>query len=170
MTFSIEVQGCPDYHTCEFNSVKICPDGYYCPTSTLQRFEPRECPLGTWNDEEGQGACKDCSVGSICPDTRLFKEQACPGGFVCDQANVMSLKQLKECPEGYICPNNQYHNTTFDTTNLTKDFNIQRCPDQYYCPKGMSTINSIYGNFTTPQLCRDGVICSQNIFMDETIN
>jgi len=37
--------------------------------------------------------------------------------------------------------------------------NMRRCPDQYFCPPGTMVEYSIPGNFTTPQICKDGVVC-----------
>ena len=51
----------------------------------------------------------------ICPDTRLFVEQACPGGLLCKEATMESIAQLKECPPGYVCPKDT---TTLERTSI----------------------------------------------------
>jgi hypothetical protein len=66
----------------------------------------------------------------ICPDTRLFVEQACPGGLLCQEANIESIAQLKECPPGYVCPKGT---TTLERTSIktSTDFCTIRALEAY---------------------------------------
>ena len=112
----------------------------------------------------GQGAneCNACGIGKYCPNIRLYVEKNCPLGFLCQQPATYSLKMLKECPAGYICKTD--YTTTLSPTNLFADQNMKPCPLGYFCPKGTIDYGQLshYGNFTTPQYCKDGRICSQN--------
>lgn len=85
----------------------------------------------------------------------------CPSGFICNSEGVYSPTQIEECPAGYVCDSA----TTFiDTSALTTAVPMTACPDGYYCPKGVVTNVSIYGNYSTPQPCKDGYVCDQSIF------
>ena len=44
------------------------------------------------------------------------------------------------------------------------------CPDGFFCPKGTSDYFSIQGNFSTPQVCKDGYICSQTRFYEKEVD
>jgi hypothetical protein len=48
--------------------------------------------------------------------------------------------------------------------------NMRRCPNQYFCPPGTMVEYSIPGNFTTPQICKDGIVCGQNVHMSEVVD
>lgn len=74
-----------------------------------------------------------------------------------------SLAQLPECPAGYICPSGT---SSLNSEDLLTEGNMQRCPDGHYCPKGTMQAMHQYGNFSTPQVCKDGVICGQTKELD----
>ena len=44
---------------------------------------------------------------------------------------------------------------------------MRPCPQGFFCPKGTMEATEWYGNFTTPQKCRDGTICAQNRWLHE---
>jgi hypothetical protein len=70
---------------------------------------------------------------------------------------------MKECPEGHYCPSGT---TRFGFDTLWSENNMRACPNGYFCPKGTGDIFHITGNFTTPQVCKDGFICGQSIFYE----
>jgi hypothetical protein len=137
----------------------------------LQTFEKLHCPLGSYQDNEMQGACKICDYDSYCPDVGLKTPVACPIGWLCQAEGLYThVDGMKECPEGYYCPAGTL---TYDSTQSVlpaEDLhtNMIRCPDGYYCPKGTADVFSKYGNFSTPQPCKDGYICGQTEFYNQT--
>lgn len=163
--FTVSIIKCPNGFTCTQEVPTVCPQGYFCPADELQMFQKYECPLGTFMTGTGATECTPCEAGKVCPDIRLFVPQACPLGFLCQLSEAYSVTQLKECPAGYVC--NQDLTSTLIPENLFSGTNMQACPLGHYCPKGTinfvvnkMTTHSHYGNSTTPQICRDGILCA----------
>ena len=148
---------CPDGYYCEAGTARTCPDGYFCPHGEPQMFQPRECPLGTYMTEEGAGECSACPAGSYCPDVRLYVAQACPVGFLCGEESQHSLAQLWECPAGYVCP---AATASWSLEDPSAAPTMTPCPPGHFCPEGTTQAPTQYGNFTTPQVCKDGTVCS----------
>jgi len=95
-------------------------------------FQKYECRLGTFMTDTGANECNPCGVGKICPDIRLFVEEACPLGFLCQVPSAYSVTQIKECPAGYIC--DQDFTTTLDPEDLFAPTNMKPCPLGHFCP------------------------------------
>ena len=49
----------------------ICPEGYYCPTGTV---DPEPCPKGRYSNSTGLQGEVDCVL--------------CPGGYYCDAVGL----------------------------------------------------------------------------------
>ena len=47
---------------------------------------------------------------------------------------------------------------------------MKKCPDGFYCPKGIQQQGHIYGNFTTPQVCKDGTLCAQTKHHEDVVD
>jgi hypothetical protein len=70
------------------------------------------------------------------------------------------------CPDGYICPKNT---TSIDIYDVNNNLNgIQTCPDGYWCAEGSFSLIPDYGLFNSPQICRDEVVCKNEL--NTTIN
>ena len=75
----------------------------------------------------------------------------------------MSLNQMTICPDGFICPKNTTYNTTAINPRVVQSVNnLQLCPDGYWCAEGSFSLIPDYGLFTSPQICRDEVVCKNN--------
>lgn len=83
---------------------------------------------------EGAHECNPCGVGKYCPDIRLYVEQNCPMGFICDSQSRYSVANIKECPAGYICKTD-FTNALTDN-DLFAAKNMKPCPNGFFCPKG----------------------------------
>ncbi|CDJ28973.1 uncharacterized protein EMH_0002640 [Eimeria mitis] len=88
-----------------------CPEGSYCPAGAIS---PRQCPVGTYNNKEGQGdqgGCLACPAGKYCATTGLDQPTGqCDEGTWCisgSQIKDSSLAYLPssviQCPAGYTC-------------------------------------------------------------------
>ncbi|EFN50756.1 hypothetical protein CHLNCDRAFT_28745 [Chlorella variabilis] len=76
--------------------IEVCvaaPKGNYAPGTGNDGFIP--CEGGTYQDEEGQGACKPCPPGHQCPSGSLLPTK-CRPGFWAD----MKQPFCKECAKG----------------------------------------------------------------------
>jgi hypothetical protein len=89
-------------------------------------------------------------------------------GYLCDAESRFSKSNIKECPAGYYCPSGTTNMNFSNVNNQTG--NMRACPNGFYCPKGTVDFFSIAGNSTTPQVCKDGVICAQSIFYEALNN
>ena len=47
---------------------------------------------------------------------------------------------------------------------------MKRCPDGHFCPKGTMQAATAYGNFTTPQVCKDGTVCAQTREFEDVVD
>ncbi|PHJ25030.1 gcc2 and gcc3 domain-containing protein, partial [Cystoisospora suis] len=80
---------------------------------------PQECLAGTYQDEQGQAACKPCPAGRTCAGRKLKSTSPCPAGFYCEggdafprscpagtysnQEGLSSASQCTPCPAGKYC-------------------------------------------------------------------
>ena len=165
--FFVTIVKCPDGYTCEQETPVICPPGYFCPHGEPQMFQPRQCPIGTYMTGTGADSCDECSEDKYCPKIRLVFEEACPKGFMCPETGSHTLRQIMECPAGYVCGDGT---ESFSNLDLFADGNMRPCPDGHYCPKGTMQERHLYGNFTTPQICKDGTICAQSNTIEKLEN
>ena len=89
------------------------PKGNYAPGTGNDGFIP--CEGGTYQDEEGQGACKPCPPGNQCPAGSVAPTK-CPPGFYADSRqpwckecakgtyqNTEGQRACKPCPAGSYC-------------------------------------------------------------------
>lgn len=117
-----------------------CAEGFYCPagqnSSTPFACEPghycREgsfnmtiCPSGTYQDESGQGSCKECVAGYYCnindgPLTN-YTQYPCPGGYFCPNGTKWSTQ--------YGCPTGSYN----PYTKLEREEQCTKCDAGKYC-------------------------------------
>lgn len=79
-----------------------CPVGRYCPPGSV---EPLTCPQGTFQDETGASACKNCTPGYYCrdetpSDLNTFPiPRDCPAGFYCPPGTTQPNQF--PCPPGF---------------------------------------------------------------------
>ena len=153
------------------------PNGTFAPYDRNMNFTL--CDLGYYQPLAGQTACILCPVPYVCPDFGLPKPVLCPAGFVCDKPGLSYPSQ--RCPKGHYCLVGT--GATFDPSYLaltsssgrnSSDFDLQNtirypvpCPVGYYCRDGVSSKNSLPGNFSTPQKCFKGYKCPRGSFIPE---
>lgn len=80
----------------------------------------------------------------------------CPKGYICNQTSTISLNMMSVCPDGFICPQGT---TSIDLNKVGSQGNLQLCPDGYWCPAGSFSSIPDYGQYNSPQLCKDEVVC-----------
>ena len=85
----------------------ICPVGKYCAASTIT---PLDCPVGYYNDLEGQDLLADCAIcppGRYCDSLALdFSGENCDAGYGCYIDGVTPISTAN--PNGQICPDGTY--------------------------------------------------------------
>ncbi|PIK35709.1 hypothetical protein BSL78_27465 [Apostichopus japonicus] len=144
-----------------------CAVGYYCPPGQSQtspfsykcpqvyvmmaiivngQFEPTRCDSGYFQDEEGQGSCKDCPQGYFCDNTKapvvLYNNAVCPEGHYCPPRTRYDTE--------FPCPRGTYSNRT----GLNETSQCDPCCGGYFCPnEGMTECLD---------LCYAGYYCKRN--------
>ena len=69
-------------------------------------------------------------------------------------------RDLEICPEGYVCTPTS--TTSFEINNdIGSTGKPSACPDKHWCDEGVLSTNYEPGDYSTPQKCKDGVICGQ---------
>ncbi|CDI84633.1 hypothetical protein, conserved [Eimeria praecox] len=137
-----------------------CSEGFYCPEGSMDiaemvcpagarcgtgEAEPKACPAGTYQTDEGSGDCPTCPAGfyctesssspTVCPEGQYCpsgaeEPQPCPVGTYRNTTGGASEQDCFPCPPGKYCP----HEGT------SKD--LQSCPVGYYCSFGAGTLSS----------------------------
>ncbi|PIK41162.1 hypothetical protein BSL78_21986 [Apostichopus japonicus] len=120
-----------------------CPQGHYCEMGS---FEPTRCDSGYYQDEEGQGSCKDCPQGYFCDNTKapvvLYNNAICPEGHYCPPRTRYDTE--------FPCPRGTYSNRT----GLNETSQCDPCCGGYFCPnEGMTECLD---------LCYAGYYCKRN--------
>ena len=72
----------------------ICPPGYACPSGSSH---PLICPVGTFQNNEGDGSCLECPDGFYCSKGKTITPLPCLSGFMCPAGSITPTK----CPLGY---------------------------------------------------------------------
>ena len=92
-----------------------CSKGYYCPSTSISLNTQLPCLAGTYQNETGQTACINCSVGYMCNQDALTSPNLCQAGYICDRSKISY--PMIVCPPGYYClagTNTQSVNKTFN--------------------------------------------------------
>ena len=113
----------------------VCPAHHYCPAGSSL---PLGCAPGTYNAEEGQTSCGDCTAGYYCLGGGVAPI-ICPAGSYCPAATASATEHL--------CPLGTYSNKT----GLIQESQCETCPAGYYCP--------ILGSGETNGTCDAGYFC-----------
>ncbi|KFH15614.1 GCC2 and GCC3 domain-containing protein [Toxoplasma gondii MAS] len=96
---------------------KECPPGKKCPGGSPA---PSPCQPGTYQSQQGQSTCVECSAGSYCgvaatgetpcpagsfcpPGTKHGQENLCPPGTFRANTGATSLSDCTPCGEGDFC-------------------------------------------------------------------
>ena len=66
----------------------ICPIGYYCPLGAIIE---EKCPVGTYNNLTGQGACTQCPAGTYCNLEGMTIYQVCTQGNYCPAGSIRAI-------------------------------------------------------------------------------
>lgn len=61
---------CPTGQSIQNPPATICPAGHYCPEGSHAEID---CPSGTYQDQTGQGLCKECVAGMYTRSCQLLQ-------------------------------------------------------------------------------------------------
>ena len=116
--------GCPAGSVCAGGALppRPCDRGGYCAANVSK---PTECPAGSYQNLEGQTACKACVLGSYC-DAGSTTPLLCPAGTYGDITGLRGIDECtdappdfyaqagstvpKACPSWGFCPGRQQDN------------------------------------------------------------
>lgn len=146
--------------------VHQCSEGHQCPLGSMTE-DP--CPAGTWQNLEGQGACKKapagfyaeglantnyslCPKGYYCPEgTELRNDNPCPSGTYGTETGAKGSSNCTDCPAGFYC----------ETPGMTNWTGL--CAPGYYCISGAETRNPSDG--ISGNICPAGRYCPAGSYM-----
>ncbi|KAL8273758.1 hypothetical protein Esti_002358 [Eimeria stiedai] len=125
---------CPAGRMCETEGIdtspsKDCRKGHYCPEGSIS---PRQCPVGTYNDIEGQtedSACLKCPPGKCACTQRGYKVM-CTGKY-CGSPGLETF--TGDCAEGTWCIRGS---EIIDANLAYLPASVISCPAGYTCPEG----------------------------------
>jgi hypothetical protein len=91
--------GCPAGSVCAGGALqpRPCARGGYCGANASQ---PTECPPGSFQDVEGQVACKVCIKGSYC-ENGATTPLLCTAGTYGDITGLRGIHDCKDAPPDY---------------------------------------------------------------------
>ena len=146
--------GCPAGSVCAGGALppRPCDRGGYCAANVSK---PTECPAGSYQNLEGQTACKACVLGSYC-EAGSTTPLLCPAGTYGD---VTGLRGIDEC------------------TDAPPDFYAQAgsivpkaCPSWGFCPgRQQDNVNDMPGSI--PIVVPDGQQTqTQTEVVQQTVN
>ena len=137
-----------------------CAPGYYCPPRQVSPFAynctpghfcpggsaaPRRCFSGTYQNEAGQAACKECPEGYYCDTTQspvvYYNNTECPAGYYCPNGTQYANQ--------FACPNGTYN----PITGRWKEEQCVLCDPKRYCPR--------LGASSSYDLCSEGYYCKK---------
>ena len=121
-----------------------CPKGKKCPCCTAKQPEP--CGAGHYQDQEGQGECKECDQGYKCPvpvcngdDENCGNTRQIP----CQPKEFQDLKgqtTCKGCDPGNMCPSQAMTGQAPCPAGQYQDLSGQtackNCNSGHACPEG----------------------------------
>ena len=141
---------CPAGHYCPNNRPPFspipCPVGTYnSGTGAPDLGECQDCDAGSVCLDEGMTQngkpCDDgyicdgqdkelCPIGEYCDGDRTDGSTSvpCPAGTWSDKRGLKSVTECYDCPEGFICPDQNLPHTVFT--------DLDPCPEKFYCPEG----------------------------------
>lgn len=142
---------CPTGSTAQDAVANICPKGSSCPSGSPVSVL---CEAGYYQDQIGQGTCKDCPRGFYC-DAGTITPTVCPAGYICPIGT--SSTTLVSCEYGYYNP--------FDGQS-----ECFICPMGYFCPAGPLTAPTVC---EVNYYCVEGTstpepTCTAGTYTDET--
>ncbi|CAN0384375.1 unnamed protein product, partial [Ectocarpus sp. 12 AP-2014] len=135
--------------------------GYYAPVGAAVQYP---CEPGTYNNEESQESCLDCTAGYYCPDQATITPTVCPVGSYCPVGSDVAILcpsgtfsnelavQLESgcttCTQGKYCAYNGLTEPTGD------------CEAGYYCSGGAilsNPVDQVYGDeCSAGHYCKEG--------------
>ncbi|CAM9824345.1 unnamed protein product [Bubo scandiacus] len=134
---------------------QVVMEGHYSLTGA---FKPEPCPLGSFQPSRGQSLCRGCPEGTFCNETGLAAPRDCPKGHFClagsslplpcpvgTYTDVVRAGSCKPCPAGMFC----------SMVGLTEPEG--HCQPGYYCVQGSSTSSPMGLPFG--DLCPQGHYC-----------
>ncbi|CDJ50229.1 hypothetical protein, conserved [Eimeria brunetti] len=142
-----------------------CPEGSYCPAGAISA---RQCPIGTYNDKEGQAdqkGCLACPPGHYCATTGLQDPSGeCDEGTWCisgSQINDSSLAYLPssvvQCPAGYTCAAGAIVPKPCPAGTYKDKQGAPPCAD---CPGGVFCAHTALTTTAADGPCAPGFYCS----------
>ena len=86
----------------------------------------QECPVGSYQPNEGQSSCIDCPAGQLCDTTAMTAPGECPIGKYCPAETNSVNNEAIDCPAG----------TYNDITNIGEEELCIPCEPGKYCNAG----------------------------------
>ena len=147
----------------------LCPVGAFCPIgSTIEM----ECPVNTFNPDQGQAECTPCPAGYECASTGLISPDycrashycpeglgaiPCPAGTFSSVTGLQSAAQCTSCPAGKFCgaigllgPSGSCEAGFLCLGGAVNSTHVS-CPQGYFCTAGT----------TSPSPCPSGTFGSR---------
>eukprot|EP00347_Sterkiella_histriomuscorum_P024400 403331247 len=147
-----------DYHD------NICPQGYYCPAGTTNKYA-KQCPAGSYRNLVGATQSSDCGLcptGHYCP-TETVETFVCPLGYYCPDGSTYA----SPCPIGTFGASVGLREESDCTSCYAGRYCSQvglslpdgLCDAGYYCITGAFTATPTDG--VTGDICTAGGYCLQ---------
>ena len=154
LTFNLEP--CPAGAWCDGNSTFACDQGHWCPFERMAGMY--ECQPGLQQNITGQTECDACPPGFMCPGfAHTLDDIGCDPGMLCS-LDESGLRFGRSCPGGIVCPGNTQVAEVMNTT-VPEENRPLVCPDTRYCATGVSVLESVEGQWNTPQDCFASYSC-----------
>ncbi|RUS80922.1 hypothetical protein EGW08_011303, partial [Elysia chlorotica] len=153
---------CPGGQDTPSPSEYLCWQGHYCEIGSAT---PTSCLNGTYQLNQGQSDCIDCSPGYYCDPFEanvtipnagpVVTPSPCPVGYYCPVKT--SAKQSFPCPAGTFGPD-EYYSDISNCTECTAGSYCERdglsaptgeCWAGFYCTGGASAPTPIFDNVNT---------------------
>jgi len=161
LTNPINIESCPNGSYCGEITITSCPVGKFCPDNQIGK--PLVCGPGYLQTNTGAQSCDLCSNGTdskFCPYSSGIQVN-CPAGFLWNNKTDRIEADFTIWPEGLVWDSST---TSYDISGGIGLVGVPgACPNGKWCGKGVSSIDHISGDMSTPQICSDGVVCGQNI-------
>ncbi|CAG5098823.1 Oidioi.mRNA.OKI2018_I69.XSR.g16008.t1.cds [Oikopleura dioica] len=126
----------------------ICPAGRECETGNIAL-----CNNGTFQVNEGQNQCIECTPGYLCPQKGVTLPFSCPEGSYCEEGS----SEGSECAEDSFNPVERQSDSSScypckGGFKCNGGDNVDVCSDRNYCPEGQGEILCPAGHLCTEQL------------------
>ena len=142
-------------------SILPCKEGYACNRfSEFKNIIEQPCSYGYYMPYKGRGSCLKCPVGYQCNTHEAIASLSniqCNKGYICSQNGI----SVQECPPGFYCSNKEYSSSLISSYYSSYISPPLLAPIGTFTLGGVSTGIPIVNDYSTPQLCTIGHICTE---------